>query len=320
MNEPGSSEDWRRNPVVIQAAWDRVDPSVRDAILDWNMRRGRGSFCEIYKAQGDLFAEVARTANELAFEIGFERAPDGRNLEVIRGRLHKSMLKCFEHLTLPKPAPGARREPDPRMTRLLIKKFLGLTIEDLLPMGGVPEAMDESRRSPAKYADWPFKDLVAKFLPPEVWPLDPAQFSAIASNNRRVADLYWRLGREKTDPQRARALPKPGRRPDMERRRLLCVAHENGLSKAELARQIAGMGIPATNDDYAPSACEREKDGDDFVHHSEADFNRAWKIWTKSQAEEYEAMFWGTKKLGRRRLYHPRRDVRRRGGKLPEPI
>jgi hypothetical protein len=106
----------------------------------------------------------------------------------------------------------------------------------------------------------------------------------------------------------------------MERRRLLRVARENGLTSAELARQIAGMGIPATNGDYAPAAWERDEGGDDFVHCSEADFNRAWKMWTKSQAEEYEAMFWGTKKLGRKRVYHPRREVRRRGGKLPEPI
>jgi len=319
MNAPDSSEDWRRNPAVIQAEWDRVDPSVKDAILDWNSQRRSRGFREVYRRQGDLFAEVARIANELAFEIGFEHAPSGRNLELIRGRLHKSMLKCFEHLTLPKPAPGARREPDPRMTGLLIKKFLGLAVEDLLPKGGVTEAMEDFRRSPAKYADWPFKDLVAKFFPPEVWPLDPAQFSAIANNNRRVADMYWRLGREKLDPQQGHAQPKTGRRPDMERRRLLRVARENGLTGAELARQIAGMGIPATNGDYAPSPCERDEHGD-FLHRSEADFNGAWKMWTESQAEEYETMFWGTKKLGRKRVYRPRREVHRRSGKLPETI
>lgn len=70
MDKLDSSEDWRRHPAVIQAAWDRVDPSVRDAILDWIVRRGRGDSQKICRAQGDLFAKVARTANELAFEIG----------------------------------------------------------------------------------------------------------------------------------------------------------------------------------------------------------------------------------------------------------
>jgi hypothetical protein len=320
MNELDPSEDWRRNPAVIRAAWDRVDPSVRDAILDWNMRRGQGNLRETYKAQGDLFAKVARTANELAFEIGFDHAPDGRNLEVIQGRLHKSMLKCFEHLTPPKPAPGSRQEPDPRMTRLLIKRLIGLTVEDLLPKGGMPEAMEEFRRSPAKYADWPFKDLVAKFFPPEVWPLDPAQFSAIANNNRRVADMYWRLGREKLDPQQGHAQPKTGRRPNMNRRRLLLIARENGLRISELARQIADMGIPATNDDYAPSAVDRNSEGGQFLFRSEAEFKKEWEGWAKRQAGEFQELFQGTKKLGRKRVYRSRREVHRRGGKLPETI
>jgi hypothetical protein len=52
MDKLDSSEDWRRHPAVIQAAWDRVDPSVRDAILDWIVRRGRGDSQKICRAQG----------------------------------------------------------------------------------------------------------------------------------------------------------------------------------------------------------------------------------------------------------------------------
>jgi hypothetical protein len=308
MNELDSSEDWRGNPAVKQAAWDGVKPAVRSAIMRWMSREWSAHLEASYRDNADIYARVARAANALAFEIGFENAPDRRNVERIRNRLFRLLLKCFKER--PHQLPQWPVKP-PSQIGPPLTYWLGLTSADMMPARkATPTLIAKWRRTQEKYDRMTFEGQMTERFPPETWLLDSSRFSTLATNYRRVASECWKHADLEKKKQRKWGLAQSnpiGRRADMGRRNLLRVASKNGLSKAELARQIAGMGYSANNA-RAPSPWQTTEpgkwkmgDADKYHFRTEAQYTKAWDEWVRNESPKFQKAFRDTKRLGRKR-------------------